>query len=95
MKCEEFRKAVLPVLRKGDEDGDRWMINYVSSEEDGALLSLNRFDSGDALVLIEILVKKFGIHPQTLATMVGGDAPFFVDLSTPKKDEGLDEEIHP
>lgn len=80
MKCDEFIERVLPTLTKGQDDGDRWCVVYFSKEEDLYRESY-RMDSGDALIVIQALIEKFGIDPEVLRQMQKPKTPFHVQFN--------------
>lgn len=69
----------LPDLKQSEKDGDKWCIVYFSRQEDGYRNSIN-LDSGDALIVIQELIDKFGIEPDALAAMQRGGKAFYAEI---------------
>jgi len=94
MKTQEFIDA-LPDLDQCAADGDKWAIIFFSASEDRYKLSTH-LDSGDALIVIQELIDRHGIHPDVLASMQSPAVPFDVTfpdggrmiLGNPKRKSG-------
>jgi hypothetical protein len=56
-----------------------WCIVFFSKEDNAYKLACH-LDSGDALIVIEELVKRFGIDPMVLATLERGNKPFVANF---------------
>lgn len=79
MKCEEFIET-LPDLDAAAKSGNKWCIVWFSREEDSYQKSMH-MDSGDALIVIQELITKYGIEPAVLANMrCPADQPFIIEL---------------
>lgn len=71
MKIQEFFDA-MPDLTQAEDAGDCYCIVYFSREED-AYHGKHHLDSGDALLIIEELIGKYGLDPEVIASMAKSD----------------------
>lgn len=54
-------------IKKSEEDGDQFFLLFISKELDSSFATASKkFDFGDALLVIQMLVQKFKIEPQVL-----------------------------
>lgn len=71
MKVKEFFDAI-PDLKQAEAAGDCYCVIYFSREED-AYHGRHHLDSGDALLIIEELIQKYGLDPEVIAAMAKSD----------------------
>lgn len=70
MRVKDFFEAI-PDLKAAEEAGDCYCVIYFSKEED-AYHGKHHLDSGDALLIIEELIQKYGLDPEVVASMSRG-----------------------
>ena len=68
MKYEAFKKEFEPLGNKAESDGDVYFVSFFSREEDGYnAFWLDKLDAGDALLIIDGLIKKFDLSAENIA----------------------------
>lgn len=70
MTYENFVKEFEPLGNRAEADGDVYFVTFFSKEQDG----YNAFwqvqmEDGDALLIINDLIKKFGLSAEAIAEM--------------------------
>lgn len=69
MTIAEAEKWIQPIERRVERDNDAMMLAYFSRSEDKYNGFVMGMDAGDALLVIEQLVKKFKLSPAAIAAM--------------------------
>lgn len=69
MKMNKISETLSPLLTQAKADQDKYCFVYFSREQDAYSGEFD-LDSGDALIVIEELVKRAGIEPQVLIEML-------------------------
>jgi hypothetical protein len=69
LRLEQSATALLPILTQCKKDGDAFMSVHFSREEDKYQIGTTSMDAGDALIVVQSLIKNFGLSPETIAAM--------------------------
>lgn len=70
MKYDDFVKEFEPLGSKAERDGDVYFVCFFSREQDGYnAFWQEKMDTGDALLIIDGLIKKFHLSVEAIAGM--------------------------
>lgn len=67
MTTKEAEEKIEVLKAQAEHDGDSLFICHVSKKDDNALYATVNVDFADALVIVTDIVKKYGIHIDSLA----------------------------
>lgn len=70
MKIEEAQIQIDLMRERAQADGDAVLICYFSREQDGYNGFMTNMDGGDALLVIDHLIKQFKLSPAVIASIV-------------------------
>jgi hypothetical protein len=66
MKINDGRKKLEGFIKQAEKDGDPYLIVHFSREEDRFKGIQDGLDFGDALIIVNQLIKEFDIQPEAL-----------------------------
>jgi len=67
MKIQEAEKQLETLRERAERDNDAVLVCYFSREQEAYNGYMTNMDAGDALIVIEQLIRKFNLSPEVIA----------------------------
>ena len=70
MTITEAERQIDTLSNRAEMDNDAMLVVYFSREQDAYNGYMTNMDAGDALMVIEQLIRKFDLSPEAIAAMI-------------------------